>query len=72
LLDQVVFLDPHTTQAAGADSSVGLKETEAEIEADEKFHTRKPMRMDMEQMDPSLALVSQNWQKKSPLMVCAS
>ena len=54
--DQVVYLDPHTTQPAGV--AVGRKETDEEVQADARFHTRRPATMEMARLDPSLALVS--------------
>lgn len=52
--DEVVYLDPHTTQEAG---TVGQKETEEEQEMDRSHHCSFAQRMPLEQLDPSLALV---------------
>ena len=53
--DQLIYLDPHTTQPS---CSLGKKQTEAERDADKSFHTRCSGKLDMTQLDPSLALVS--------------
>ncbi|XP_059616855.1 cysteine protease ATG4B [Phlebotomus argentipes] len=51
--DEVLYLDPHTTQRNG---SVGGKETAEEIEMDETFHQKYASRIPFRQMDPSLAV----------------
>lgn len=52
--DEVLYLDPHTTQRNG---SVGSKQTIEEIEMDETFHQKYASRIPFRQMDPSLAVV---------------
>lgn len=52
--DEVVYLDPHTTQEAG---SVAKKATETEVETDKSYHCMYAQRMPFEHLDPSLALV---------------
>lgn len=51
--DEVLYLDPHTTQRAGA---VGQKETPTEQELDESYHQRYAARLSFTAMDPSLAV----------------
>ncbi|XP_027225612.1 cysteine protease ATG4B isoform X1 [Penaeus vannamei] len=51
--DEVVYLDPHTTQEAG---SVAKKATETEVETDKSYHCMYAQRMPFEHLDPSLAL----------------
>uniref|UniRef100_A0A1I8NR05 Cysteine protease n=1 Tax=Stomoxys calcitrans TaxID=35570 RepID=A0A1I8NR05_STOCA len=51
--DDVLFLDPHTTQRSG---SVGQKTSQDEIDFDATFHQRYAGRIQFTQMDPSLAL----------------
>ncbi|XP_034097310.1 cysteine protease ATG4B [Drosophila albomicans] len=51
--DEVLYLDPHTTQRAGA---VGQKTTQAEQELDESYHQRYAARLSFSAMDPSLAV----------------
>ena len=53
--EELIFLDPHTTQAAGV---LGKKETEEERVTDNTYHTRCSGKISMNQLDPSLALVS--------------
>ena len=51
--DQLICLDPHTTQQAlkSADEALLLEE-------DQSLHMKRPSRLPMQQLDPSLALVS--------------
>lgn len=51
--DEVLYLDPHTTQRAGC---VGQKETPAEQELDESYHQKYAARLNFSAMDPSLAV----------------
>lgn len=51
--NEVIYLDPHTTQKAGI---VGNKETEEEIETDISFHCKYASRMNILSMDPSVAV----------------
>ncbi|XP_046812457.1 cysteine protease ATG4B isoform X1 [Lucilia cuprina] len=51
--DEVLFLDPHTTQRSGG---VGQKTTQDEIDFDETFHQKYAGRIQFTQMDPSLAV----------------
>lgn len=51
--DEVVYLDPHTTQEAG---TVGKKLTEEEEDMDRSHHCNFAQRMPLEHLDPSLAL----------------
>ncbi|KAL3282068.1 hypothetical protein HHI36_005267 [Cryptolaemus montrouzieri] len=51
--NEVVYLDPHTTQRAG---SVNNKETEDEIEVDLSYHCKYASRMNILNMDPSVAV----------------
>lgn len=53
--DEVLFLDPHTTQRSG---SVGQKTSQDEIDFDVTFHQRYAGRIQFTHMDPSLAVVS--------------
>lgn len=53
--DEVLFLDPHTTQRCG---SVGQKTSQDEIEFDATFHQKYAGRIPFTHMDPSLAVVS--------------
>lgn len=53
--DEVIYLDPHTTQKFG---TVGNKQTEEQIEMDKSFHCRFAARMSILTMDPSVAVVS--------------
>lgn len=53
--DEVLFLDPHTTQRSGA---VGQKTSADESDFDETFHHKYAGRINFQQMDPSLAVVS--------------
>lgn len=53
--DEVLFLDPHTTQRSG---SVGQKTTQDEVDFDETYHQKYAARIQFTQMDPSLAVVS--------------
>lgn len=52
--DEVLFLDPHTTQRSG---SVGDMTTGEEIEFDTTFHQKYAGRIPFTDMDPSLAIV---------------
>ncbi|KAK5646792.1 hypothetical protein RI129_005256 [Pyrocoelia pectoralis] len=51
--DEVIFLDPHTTQRSGL---VESKETEDEIEMDTSYHCKHASRINILAMDPSVAL----------------
>lgn len=51
--DEVLYLDPHTTQRAGC---VGQKQTPAEQELDESYHQKYAARLNFSAMDPSLAV----------------
>ncbi|EDV99131.1 GH13687 [Drosophila grimshawi] len=51
--DEVLYLDPHTTQRAGA---VAQKTTAAEQELDESYHQKYAARLSFAAMDPSLAV----------------
>lgn len=51
--DEVLFLDPHTTQRTG---SVGNKSSIDETDLDETYHQKYAGRIDFQAMDPSLAL----------------
>lgn len=53
--DEVIYLDPHTTQKSG---SVGNKETEEKIEMDLTYHCKYASRINILSMDPSVAVVS--------------
>lgn len=53
--DEVVYLDPHTTQKSG---SVGTKENEEQVETDKSYHCKYASRMNILSMDPSVAVVS--------------
>lgn len=51
--DDVIYLDPHTTQRCG---SVGTKTSQNEMEIDETYHQKYAGRINFMQMDPSIAL----------------
>lgn len=51
--DEVIFLDPHTTQRSGF---VENKETEDQIELDTTYHCKRASRINLLAMDPSVAL----------------
>ncbi|XP_066255095.1 cysteine protease ATG4B [Euwallacea similis] len=51
--NEVLYLDPHTTQKAG---SVGNKDTIEEKEIDSSYHCRYASRMNILNMDPSVAV----------------
>ncbi|GBP16111.1 Cysteine protease ATG4B [Eumeta japonica] len=53
--DEVLYLDPHTTQRSG---TVGQKTSQDEIDFDETFHHKYAGRLHFAQMDPSLAVIS--------------
>ena len=53
--DDLICLDPHVTQDA---VTVGTKSCEDEEEADATYHTEMFYRWHMDQLDPSIALVS--------------
>lgn len=53
--DEVIYLDPHTTQKSG---SIEDKTNEEEIEMDATYHCKTASRMPITDMDPSVALVS--------------
>lgn len=52
--DEVLYLDPHTTQRSG---SVGKKTSDDEIEYDATYHRKYAGRIPFSGMDPSLAIV---------------
>jgi len=70
--DEVIFLDPHTTQQA---CSVVGKDNETERLADLTYHCQYASRLHILQVDPSLAVVSwlhcefQKW-NTLPLVFC--
>ncbi|XP_037927837.1 cysteine protease ATG4B isoform X2 [Teleopsis dalmanni] len=51
--DEVLYLDPHTTQRSG---SVGQKTSQDEYDFDDTFHQKYAGRINFQQMDPSLAV----------------
>ncbi|XP_015522371.1 cysteine protease ATG4B isoform X1 [Neodiprion virginianus] len=51
--DEVIFLDPHTTQRSG---SVDQKSEEGEMETDTTYHCRSASRIPITGIDPSVAL----------------
>ncbi|XP_076040366.1 cysteine protease ATG4B-like isoform X2 [Oratosquilla oratoria] len=51
--DEVVYLDPHTTQDAG---SIGTKSDEGQLELDHSYHCFNPQRLIVTLLDPSLSL----------------
>ncbi|KAK9870398.1 hypothetical protein WA026_007967 [Henosepilachna vigintioctopunctata] len=51
--NEVIYLDPHTTQRAG---SVNNKDIEEEIEQDLTYHCKYASRMNILNMDPSVAV----------------
>lgn len=53
--DEVIYLDPHTTQRSG---TVENKINEEEIEMDATYHCKSASRIPITGMDPSVALVS--------------
>lgn len=53
--DEVIYLDPHTTQRSG---SIEDKISEEEIEMDSTYHCKSASRIPITGMDPSVALVS--------------
>lgn len=54
--EEVVYLDPHTTQpAVGLDSWSGNK-SEDQVTADSSYHAQRPGRISINQLDPSLSL----------------
>lgn len=56
--DEVIFLDPHTTQRSGF---VENKETEDQIDLDMTYHCKRASRINILSMDPSVALVSNHF-----------
>lgn len=52
--DDLVYLDPHTSQVAG---QVGTKSSEEEVLLDKSYHTENAARLNLTQLDPSLSLV---------------
>lgn len=56
--DEVIFLDPHTTQRSGF---VENKETEDQNELDTTYHCKRASRINILAMDPSVALVKFNY-----------
>ena len=73
--DHLIYLDPHTTQEAVTlpeeppPSSAALPG-----KADRSYHTERAGRMDVDQLDPSLALVSfeKGAHSCAYLLLCAS
>lgn len=53
--DEVIYLDPHTTQRTGC---VEGKENEEQVEMDSTYHCKRASRINILQMDPSVAVVS--------------
>lgn len=53
--NEVVYLDPHTTQRSG---SIDKKIEEEEIEMDATYHCKSASRIPITGIDPSVALVS--------------
>lgn len=53
--DEVIFLDPHTTQRSG---NVDQKIDENEIDLDMTYHCNVASRVHITGIDPSVALVS--------------
>lgn len=51
--DEIVYLDPHTTQLAG-----NIDDLEEQAALDESYHCPFPGRMKMTRLDPSVAVVS--------------
>lgn len=56
--DEVIFLDPHTTQRSG---SVDQKSDDNEAEVDATYHCKIATRIPITGMDPSVALVSKTY-----------
>lgn len=54
--DEVVYLDPHTTQPAVPMDVWREKETEEHMDADATYHAVRPGRINISQLDPSLSL----------------
>lgn len=52
--DDVVYLDPHTTQEI---SSVGSKQTDSQKKADLTYHCTNTPRMPFNRLDPSMTMV---------------
>ncbi len=52
--NDVIFLDPHTTQSSG---TVNEKKTEQERKIDGTYHCQYASRLHILQMDPSVAVV---------------
>lgn len=52
--EEVIFLDPHTTQRSG---SVDQKSDDNEAEVDATYHCKIVNRIPITEMDPSVALV---------------
>ncbi len=52
--DKLIYLDPHTTQ----DAVGSVRNMTPGGVADRSYHTERAGRMDIAQLDPSLALVS--------------
>ena len=53
--DEVIFLDPHTTQRCG---SLDQKSEDNDAEIDATYHCKIASRIPIIEMDPSVALVS--------------
>ncbi|XP_065162792.1 cysteine protease ATG4A isoform X2 [Atheta coriaria] len=51
--DEVIYLDPHTTQRTGC---VEGKENEEQVEMDSTYHCKRASRINILQMDPSVAV----------------
>lgn len=56
--EEVIFLDPHTTQRSG---SVDTKCAEGETEIDASYHCRSASRIPITGIDPSVALVGRDF-----------
>jgi len=54
--DEVIFLDPHTTQPAVTLDSWEENKSQDQIIADSSYHAHRPGRISINQLDPSLSL----------------
>lgn len=61
--DEVIYLDPHTTQQT---CFVEGKDNECERQADQTYHCQHASRLPILNMDPSLAVVSDNFLIRLP------
>ena len=52
--DNMLYLDPHTTQPAVSSSDTG-------VVLDQSYHCTQPDRMSISDLDPSVALVTVDW-----------